>query len=83
VAIVGGLGTTLGPALGAVVVVPIAEVLRAWLGGGPSLMVYGLALIVIVLAAPNGVLGLLQGLAARLRPGSSGSEAPPRGGGHA
>ncbi len=83
VAIVGGLGTTLGPALGAVVVVPIAEVLRAWLGGGPSLMVYGLALIVIVLAAPNGVLGLLQGLAARLRPGSTGSEAAPRGGGHA
>lgn len=83
VAIVGGLGTTLGPTLGAVVVVPIAEVLRAWLGGGPSLMVYGLALIVIVLAAPHGVLGLLQGLAARLRRGASGREAARRGGGHA
>jgi len=69
VAIVGGLGTTLGPALGAVVVVPLAEVLRASLGGGPALMVYGFALIVIVLAAPYGVLGLAQQLLARWRSG--------------
>ncbi len=69
VAIVGGLGTTLGPALGAVVVVPLGEILRAWLGGGPALMLYALMLIVIVLAAPYGVLGLLQRLVARLRSG--------------
>jgi len=69
VAIVGGLGTTLGPALGAVVVVPLAEVLRASLGGGPALMVYGFMLILIVLAAPYGVLGLAGQLLARWRSG--------------
>lgn len=67
VAIVGGLGTTLGPALGALVVVPLAEVLRASLGGGPALMLYGLTLIVIVLVAPHGMLGLLGRLASALR----------------
>jgi hypothetical protein len=42
------------------VVVPLGEILRAWLGGGPALMLYGLMLIVIVLAAPHGVHRLLQ-----------------------
>jgi branched-chain amino acid transport system permease protein len=83
VAIVGGLGTTLGPALGAVLVVPLGEVLRASLGGGPALMLYGLMLIVIVLAAPNGVLGLLQGLAARWRSGSKRRDAARESGEHA
>jgi len=80
VAIVGGLGTTLGPTLGAVVVVPLAEVLRAWLGGGPALMLYGLTLIVIVLAAPHGLLGVMQRLAARLRSRARRLEAPQEGG---
>jgi branched-chain amino acid transport system permease protein len=83
VAIVGGLGTTLGPALGAVLVVPLGEVLRASLGGGPALMLYGLMLIVIVLAAPHGVLGLMQGLVARRQAGTGRRDAAGEGGGHA
>ena len=83
VAIVGGLGTTLGPALGAVVVVPLAEVLRAWLGGGPALMVYGFMLILIVLAAPYGVLGLAQKLVGRIRSGRRRRGAEPRSDRHA
>ncbi len=66
VAIVGGVGTTLGPAVGALIVIPIGEISRAWLGGGPALMVYGVLLIVIVLAAPRGVIGALEWLAGRL-----------------
>ncbi len=63
VAIVGGLGTTLGPTLGAFIVVPLAELLRVSFGGGPSMMVYGLLLVVIVLAAPNGAIAGLQAIA--------------------
>lgn len=67
IAIVGGIGTAFGPAIGALLVVPLGELLRAWLGGGPALMLYGLLLIVIVLAAPNGVIGGLHQLRSLLR----------------
>ncbi len=69
IAIVGGMGTAFGPLLGAVVIIPLGEVLRAELGGGPSLMVYGALLVTIVLAAPRGALPWLQQLvrAARRR----------------
>lgn len=73
IAIVGGIGTAFGPAIGALVVVPLGELLRAWLGGGPALMLYGLLLIVIVLAAPNGVIGGLRQIRRRLGLG----ERPP------
>jgi branched-chain amino acid transport system permease protein len=83
VAIVGGLGTTLGPVLGAAVVVPLGEILRASLGGGPAFMLYGLMLIVIVLAAPNGVVGLLQRLFAGTRSRARRRSAAQEGGEHA
>jgi branched-chain amino acid transport system permease protein len=67
VAIVGGMGTVLGPVLGALVVIPLGEISRAWLGGGPALMLYGLLLVVIVLAAPRGIAGGIERLARRLR----------------
>lgn len=69
VAIVGGMGTVAGPVLGALVVVPLGELSRAWLGGGPALMVYGVLLIVIVLAAPRGIAGGIERATRRLRRG--------------
>ncbi|QBI19785.1 branched-chain amino acid ABC transporter permease [Egibacter rhizosphaerae] len=66
VAIVGGMGTAWGPMLGAVIVIPLGEILRAQLGGGPSLMVYGLLLVVIVVLAPRGALPWLQATGRRL-----------------
>jgi branched-chain amino acid transport system permease protein len=60
IAIVGGVGTTLGPTLGALIIVPLGEILRAQLGGGPSLVLYGFLLMVIVLAAPNGAIAGLK-----------------------
>lgn len=62
-AIVGGLGTALGPFLGAVLVTVIETWLRAELGGigaryvGLYLVIYGCALIVIVRYAPRGIVG--------------------------
>ena len=67
VAIVGGMGTVIGPVLGALVVVPLGELSRAYLGGGPALMVYGLLLIVIVLAVPRGIAGGIESVTRHLR----------------
>lgn len=58
-AIVGGQGTVLGPMLGALVLHPIAEFSRAYLGGtflGLHLVIYGVILIVAVLYFPKGII---------------------------
>lgn len=61
--IVGGQGTILGPALGALLLHPIGEVMRASFGGqilGLHLAVYGIALILAVLYFPKGIIGLIS-----------------------
>lgn len=63
-AILGGVGTVLGPILGAAFLVPLQEILRGWLGGqwhGLHLLIYGLLLIIVVLFLPNGILAWLKG----------------------
>jgi branched-chain amino acid transport system permease protein len=59
---VGGLGSLFGPLLGAVVLVPLTELLRSLLGGkfaGVHLIVYGVMLILVMRLAPQGLWGLL------------------------
>jgi branched-chain amino acid transport system permease protein len=59
---VGGLGSLFGPLLGAVVLVPLTELLRSLLGGrlaGVHLIVYGVILILVMRLAPQGLWGLL------------------------
>jgi branched-chain amino acid transport system permease protein len=61
--IVGGIGTLFGPLLGAAVLVPIAEAVRATLGhnyAGVHLVVYGALLMVIVRFAPDGLIGVIR-----------------------
>jgi branched-chain amino acid transport system permease protein len=61
--IIGGLGTIWGGALGSLILIPIAEIARAQLGGafaGAPLLFYGSILMVVMLFMPNGFLGLLQ-----------------------
>lgn len=58
VAMFGGVGTFWGPVIGAVVLVPLAEFLHAELGSvvpGIQGVIYGVAIIVIILVAPEGV----------------------------
>jgi branched-chain amino acid transport system permease protein len=85
--ILGGIGTVLGPLYGAMVLVPIAELTRAFWGGGLQgvhLVVYGALLMLVVLYFPHGIEGwvrgawaaLARGLAARL-PGAAGRGAAP------
>jgi branched-chain amino acid transport system permease protein len=88
ICIIGGIGTIIGPVLGAMVLVPLSEVLRnprglAQLGlvspdspivkfiesrlSNAHLLVYGVLVVLVILFAPDGVLGLLRGGLARLR----------------
>ena len=67
-AVLGGVGTLWGPLLGAAVLIPASEVSRSYLGGsgrGVDLMLYGLLIVVVALARPQGLVSLL-GL--RVRP---------------
>ena len=64
-AIIGGLGSALGPFLGSVLVTTVETWLRAEFGGlgshliGLYLILYGIALIVMVRYAPRGLVGWL------------------------
>jgi branched-chain amino acid transport system permease protein len=57
-ALFGGVGVFWGPVIGAAVLVPLAETLNAELGSiipGIQGVVYGIAIIVIILLAPEGI----------------------------
>jgi branched-chain amino acid transport system permease protein len=57
-AVVGGMGTLAGPALGAFILVPLSEALRAL---GPLRVVfYGIFLVFFTVAVPQGILPYLQ-----------------------
>lgn len=67
-AIIGGIGTVFGPLLGALFLVPLAEMVRAVFGqsyAGIHLVVYGAVLIVVILFAPDGLLGLFRSIRSR------------------
>lgn len=58
IALVGGSGTVLGPTLGAIIVIPISEMLAAQFSGkvaGLNLLMYGVALMLVVYFMPHGV----------------------------
>jgi ABC-type branched-subunit amino acid transport system ATPase component/ABC-type branched-subunit amino acid transport system permease subunit len=58
VALFGGAGTLWGPLIGAAVLIPLSETLRAELGDvipGIQGIVYGVAIILVILLAPEGV----------------------------
>ena len=62
IAILGGVGTVLGPVIGAAIMIPLAEFSRAWLGGSGSaldLVIYGLLIMIIAVYKPSGLMGLL------------------------
>ncbi|HEY8335610.1 MAG TPA: branched-chain amino acid ABC transporter permease [Tardiphaga sp.] len=70
-ATVGGLGRAYGPALGALLLVPLGEVLRGKLGStlpGLHYFIYGIVVIAVILITPRGLLPLFERLWARVRP---------------
>lgn len=69
--IIGGLGTVWGPTVGALLLVPIAEITRARLGGsfaGAHLLLYGAILVVVMLFMPRGIVGLFDLLRMKIGP---------------
>lgn len=61
-AIIGGMGTILGPFVGALLIVPLGELTTKLFGGfaGVHLMAYGLILILVILYLPGGIVGWFQ-----------------------
>ena len=60
-AVLGGVGTLWGPLLGAVVLIPVSELSRSFLGGsgsGVDLMIYGGLIVAVALARPAGLVSL-------------------------
>ena len=63
VATLGGVGTILGPVIGAAILIPISEFTRIYLGGGgkgTDLILYGLLIIIISIYQPFGLIGLAR-----------------------
>lgn len=62
--VVGGIGRLWGPVLGAVILIPISQIMSTTLGTGPlagrgvDLIVYGLIIVVIAAFRPTGLLSL-------------------------
>ena len=69
-AIVGGRGTVWGPLLGALVMVPVNELLRANLGSalsGLPTLVYGAVLMIVIYFMPGGLIIYVRKLAAKVK----------------
>ena len=62
-AVLGGIGTLWGPAVGAAVLIPITEITRSYAGGsgsGLDLIIYGALIMLIALLKPEGILSLFR-----------------------
>ena len=63
VAMFGGVGTVWGPVIGAVILIPLAEILHAEAGDrfpGIEGVIFGVAIICVILAAPEGLFWKLR-----------------------
>jgi branched-chain amino acid transport system permease protein len=70
IALIGGIGTIIGPVVGALLIVPLENFLRGWLGGeipGGHLIVLGAVLVVAALFLKRGVVGAVLAAARRWR----------------
>ncbi|MDR3575301.1 MAG: branched-chain amino acid ABC transporter permease [Anaerolineaceae bacterium] len=68
--IIGGLGSLLGPIIGAFINKPLAELIRGLLTAetsGTSLIIYGSFLILSILFMPRGIAGVVQDVYLKLR----------------
>jgi branched-chain amino acid transport system permease protein len=63
VAVLGGVGTLWGPALGAAILIPLSEATRIWFGGtgqAVDLMIYGGLIVLVAVYQPAGLMGLFR-----------------------
>jgi len=57
ISIVGGMGTIIGPIIGAILLVPIAEIFRV-VSPTANLLIYGLVIVVVMRFMPEGLVGI-------------------------
>ena len=72
IALIGGRGTILGPVLGALLLRPLNELTRTYLGGllpGMHLVIFGLVLVLVMIYQPRGIQEPLTRLYRRLTGG--------------
>ncbi|HUI16779.1 MAG TPA: branched-chain amino acid ABC transporter ATP-binding protein/permease [Alphaproteobacteria bacterium] len=82
VTLFGGSGTLWGPVIGAVILIPLSETLQAQLGDvipGIQGVVYGLAIILVILLAPEGIFWRVSDRLGRTRAGESARDRAGRG----
>lgn len=63
ITILGGTGTFFGPLLGAMVLIPLQEYSRAYLGSlgsGVDLIIFGLLIVLVIIKQPRGIMGILS-----------------------
>jgi branched-chain amino acid transport system permease protein len=58
--IIGGTGSWIGPVIGAVLLGSVQQTAAVTLGSEINVLVVGVLLVVFVVAAPQGILGLLR-----------------------
>lgn len=62
-AVLGGVGSLWGPAIGALILIPLAELTRSYLGGsgsGLDLVIYGALIMIVSLTRPEGILSFIK-----------------------
>ncbi|MFL5429756.1 MAG: branched-chain amino acid ABC transporter permease [Myxococcales bacterium] len=71
VTMLGGVGSVMGPVIGAAILIPVSEITRVKLGAkgtGIDMMIYGALITLISIYQPRGVWGFLSGLGSRRAP---------------
>ncbi|MES1930238.1 ABC transporter-like protein [Salinisphaera dokdonensis CL-ES53] len=80
-ALIGGIGTIFGPLVGTILLVPLTELARGWLGAealGLHGFVYGTVLVLAVLFMPDGIMSALGKLVRKRATAPGASEGAPR-----
>ena len=65
ITVLGGVGTFMGPLLGAILLIPLREYTRAYLshlGGGVDLIIFGLLIVLVMVKQPGGIMAILRSL---------------------
>ena len=75
-AIIGGNSLWLGPVIGAILLASVQQIVTVTIPGEINVLVVGVLLVVFVVAAPDGVLGLLRKLRGKLRRPRAPAESP-------
>jgi branched-chain amino acid transport system permease protein len=69
--LVGGIGTWLGPVIGAVLLTAVQQGAMVTISSAANLLLVGLLMVAFITLAPNGIVGLVRGLAKRSSTGGN------------